>query len=169
MQTSWHGHSALGFEESSSCQNQNPTPSCLKFAKSQPCLPEFHVPGSLIWIYYVSVLLAMYTLLAKHSGQLRTGTFFLPVHAAHQNWHKIFTATSNHSQLWLGLRRAWASPTLVSRTLWASVSKQCTALTYISKALHYSIDCYVAKAFTSEVSDHSTQAIHTWQVAKTSL
>ena len=29
--------------------------------------------------------------------------------------------------------------------------------------MHYSIDCYVA----SEVSDHSTQAIHAWHVAKT--
>ena len=34
--------------------------------------------------------------------------------------------------------------------------------------MHYSIGCYVAKAlFTSEVSDHSTQAIHGWHVAKT--
>ena len=30
-----------------------------------------------------------------------------------------------------------------------------------------SIDCFVAKGFTSEVSDHSTQAIHAWHVAKT--
>ena len=34
-------------------------------------------------------------------------------------------------------------------------------------AMHYSIDCYVAKAFNliSEVSAHSTQAIHAWHVA----
>ena len=32
--------------------------------------------------------------------------------------------------------------------------------------MHYSINCYVAiKGFTSEVSDHSTQAIHARHVA----
>ena len=37
------------------------------------------------------------------------------------------------------------------------------------QAMHYSIDCYVAKAIlpASEVSYHSTQAIHAWHVAKT--
>ena len=36
--------------------------------------------------------------------------------------------------------------------------------------MHYSIDCYVAKALaTSELSDHSTQDIHAWHVAKTSF
>ena len=34
--------------------------------------------------------------------------------------------------------------------------------------MHYSIDCYVAKALPcSEVSDYSTQAIYAWHVAKT--
>ena len=41
-----------------------------------------------------------------------------------------------------------------------SVSKQCTA------ALNYRLNCYISKAFASEVSDHSTQAM---QVAKRGL
>ena len=36
------------------------------------------------------------------------------------------------------------------------------------QAMHYSTDCYEAiKGCTSEVSDHSTQTIHAWHVAKT--
>ena len=38
------------------------------------------------------------------------------------------------------------------------------------QAMHYSIDCYASKALPcSEVSDHSTHAIHAWHVAKQSL